>query len=71
MAAAKVVDASWDIVLVNTSTGEERVAASGPASQFGPAWSPDGTHLAYFEADAPGRVRAGGPRRPAATVELL
>jgi hypothetical protein len=50
VAAAKAVDGSWDLVILDTAEALERVVASGPAAQFAPAWSPDGAKLAYFEA---------------------
>ncbi len=47
VAAAKAVDGSWDLMVLDSGEMIERNLAAGPAAQFAPAWSPDGTHLAY------------------------
>lgn len=74
IAAAKVVEGSWDVVLLNpVAAGTETLIAGGPAAQSAPAWSPDGTRLAYIEAEGyRGRVvlvdpitRASGSFPPA------
>jgi hypothetical protein len=56
-AAGVFADASWDLVLFSlhrVSTGitsdEEATVAWGPRAQFAPAWSPDGSRLAFIEA---------------------
>jgi hypothetical protein len=49
VAAAKVTEGSWDIVVVDTGDATERNVADGPSAQFGPSWSADGSRLAYFE----------------------
>lgn len=49
IAAALVREGSWDIVLINpVAGGEETLIAGGPAAQSAPAWSPDGSRLAYL-----------------------
>jgi Tol biopolymer transport system component len=50
LAAAKAVDGSWDLVVVDPVTHDESVVAEGPAAQFAPAWSPDGTAIAFVTA---------------------
>ncbi len=59
IAAAVVLDdVSWDLILIELGLTNETAAVSqvtpvavGPGSQFAPAWSPDGSRLAYLEAD--------------------
>jgi Tol biopolymer transport system component len=45
-----------DIWVVDPEVGEPRVLIGGPAADDGPAWSPDGTRIAFVRPQGPGSV---------------
>jgi hypothetical protein len=51
------VDAdACDVCIVDTETGVSRNLTAGRGTSWGPAWSPDGRHLAFYS-DRDGRAR--------------
>jgi Tol biopolymer transport system component/DNA-binding winged helix-turn-helix (wHTH) protein len=48
--------ANWDIYLLPVEGGEPQRLTTDPATEFAPAWSPDGERIAFLRAVAPGRA---------------
>src|SRR5262249_52203639 len=53
---AAVEAEACDVCIVHTETGESRNLTGGRGTSWGPAWSPDGRHLAFYS-DRDGRAR--------------
>lgn len=48
IAYGAVVGGQWDIYAVDVDTAESARLTSGPGDEWAPAWSPDGSRLAYL-----------------------